>query len=258
MSADPALVAISHGTSSAHGQRVVQELAHGVEAELRTRAVGAQVVLGHVDVQQPDVPAVLGQLPPVEAAVVVPLLLSAGFHVKVDLREALENAGGPTVLAPALGPDDRLVQLIVQRLEAVGADPESDVILLGAAGSSDPSAAEDCREMARRLSEVFGAEVHAAFLAFASPRVPEAVEETRRRHPDRRIIVASYLLAPGFFQGKLRRAGADITTTALLDGGGEGIPDQLVEIVVSRYLEHRHDLSTETPQTGDDARGSLV
>ena len=44
-----------------------------------------------VDVQQPDVSSVLDRLGDVHAAVVVPLLLSAGYHVHVDLAREIEK-----------------------------------------------------------------------------------------------------------------------------------------------------------------------
>ena len=43
------------------------------------------------------------------------------------------------------------------------------------------------------------------------------------------VAVASYLLAPGFFQGRVEASGADVVT-------GPVAPDpRVVEIVVSRY-----------------------
>ena len=61
-----------------------------------TRGCGATlpdvvVRLGHVDVQQPDVAASLDAIPEGTPVVIVPLLLSAGYHVRVDLIEQIED-----------------------------------------------------------------------------------------------------------------------------------------------------------------------
>ncbi len=118
----PALVGISHGTSSRAGRAAVHRLHEAVAAAMATRHPDAppSVRLGHVDVEQPDVPSTLASLGPGEPAVVVPLLLSAGYHVHVDLAEAVEQETGQTgrrvVLADALGPDDRLATVLLRRL----------------------------------------------------------------------------------------------------------------------------------------------
>ena len=48
------------------------------------------------------------------------------------------------------------------------------------------------------------------------------------------MIVASYLLAPGYFQDLAERAGADVVTPPLLVAD-EPVPPELVEIVLERY-----------------------
>jgi len=50
-----------------------------------------------------------------------------------------------------------------------------------------------------------------------------------------RVVVATYLLAPGFFADLAARSGADVVTPPLLVPG-EPPPDELVDIVVERYL----------------------
>jgi hypothetical protein len=119
----PALLAISHGTASVTGAGAVATL---VDAVAHRLGDGVPVHAGFVDVQQPDVPTCLAGLRDgaAGATVVVPLLLSAGYHVHVDLREDVEKAvaaGQRVTLGGALGPDDRLVALLVRRLAAATA-----------------------------------------------------------------------------------------------------------------------------------------
>ncbi|MFC0678622.1 sirohydrochlorin chelatase [Lysobacter korlensis] len=231
----PALVAVSHGTSSPLGQRAVASLVAAVRLTARDLTVSA----GFVDVQQPDVPATLGALPPERSAVTVPLLLSAGYHVHVDLRRALGKELRPTSLAGALGPDERLVDVLVHRLRQSGLR-RSDRIVLGAAGSSDARAVADCDDMGRRLASRLGRPVTVGFISAASPRLPDAVARERERHPGARVVVSTYLLAPGYFADLAASSGADVTTAPLLDGRSEPHA-QLVDLVLDRYDEAQRD-----------------
>jgi len=59
------------------------------------------------------------------------------------------------------------------------------------------------------LGEARRAPVTPAYLAAASPAVPDAVAAARRAHPGRGVTIATYLLAPGLFSARLDAAGAD-------------------------------------------------
>ena len=223
----PALVAISHGTSSPVGQRAVAALVDAVAGAHGDLAVSG----GFVDVQQPDVEASLDALDDRLPAVVVPLLLSAGYHVHVDLRDELAVAPRPTALAPALGPDDRLVAVLRRRLRELGLR-DGDGVVLACAGSSDARAVADCHEMGARLSAALGLRVRVGFISAATPRLADAVEAERA--VAQRVVVSTYLLAPGYFTDLAHDAGADAATPPLLVDG-EAPPAELVDLVVDRY-----------------------
>jgi sirohydrochlorin ferrochelatase len=185
-------------------------------------------------VQQPDVPAVLTSVA-ADSVVIVPLLLSAGYHVRVDLARVASAAPNPQVtVAAALGPDPRLVSLLERRLRAHPLEPD-DEIVLAAAGSSDARAVDDCRAMADALGSRLGRDVTAAFISAAQPPLPEAIAQARAGGATR-VIVATYLLAPGYFADLAAAAGGDITTPPLLLDG-ETVPDELVDVVFERYRE---------------------
>ncbi|MFF2272740.1 sirohydrochlorin chelatase [Agromyces sp. NPDC058136] len=231
----PALVGISHGTSSPDGRAAVRALHEAVAQALTTRHPDAtpSTRLGHVDVEQPDVPATLASLAPGEPAIVVPLLLSAGYHVHVDLTEAVDDTGDrEVVLAGALGPDDRLATVLVRRLAEAGVR-DDDTVVLSVAGSSDARAVADCRDMAERLAAASGRDIRLGFLSAAAPLLADAVIEARADATGR-VVVASYLLAPGYFQDLAEAAGADLVTPPLLVPGAE-TPPELVELVLDRY-----------------------
>ena len=227
LTSQPALVAISHGTSSPVGQRAVASLVAAVAGARGDLTVSG----GFVDVQQPDVEATLDSLDHAVPAVVVPLLLSAGYHVHVDLRDELAVAPRPTALAGALGPDDRLVAVLRRRLLEAGLKPD-DGVVLACAGSSDARAVADCHDMGARLSAALGRTVRVGFISAARPRLADAVE--LERESSARVVVSTYLLAPGYFTDLAHATTADAATAPLL-AAGESPPAELVELVVDRY-----------------------
>lgn len=232
----PALLAISHGTGSAAGQAAVAALASAV-AE---RMPEVTVRLGHVDVQQPDVAASLAALPDGRPVIIVPLLLSAGYHVRVDLNEQTAGRAGVTI-APALGPDDRLVDALAARLDPF-TPTAHDVVVLAVAGSSDERANDDCRAVGTLLTARLGTAVTVGFLAAAEPRLDAAVAAAageRAADADgipRRVLVANYLLAPGYFHSlAVRLAAGWPVARPLLDADEPAAG--LVDLVIDRYRE---------------------
>lgn len=221
----PVLVACSHGTASAEGRHAVA----GLVSAVASRRPDLDVRAAFVDVQQPAPDEVLDQLDG-RPARLVPLLLSAGYHVFVDLQHAAGRRPHVT-LAPALGPDPRLAALLHERLRAAAVRP-GDHVVLAAAGSSEPAALHDCEAVAAMLGERLGRPVTAAYLSAAQPRLDQAVSAGRARAG--RVVVATYLLAPGYFADLAAAAGADEVTPPLLLAGVPP-PEELVDIVLERH-----------------------
>lgn len=220
----PTLIACSHGTSSTEGRAAISALVDQVRAQL----TGIRVVEAFVDVQDPRVGEVVAQEAPRGGAVVVPLLLSAGFHTKVDIARAAAAYPGDAVAAPALGPHDLLAEVLVSRLAEIGLTPD-DAVVLAAAGSTDPAAAVDVAGMAERLHGSIPNPVTVGFAAGAGQRIADAVAEARSRGA-RRVVAASYVLAPGHFANVIARAGADAVTAPLAPD------DRLARLVAQRFL----------------------
>ena len=228
-----ALVLCAHGTRDPLGRATVGEVARAVA----DRLPGVEVLEAFVDVHGPEVDAVVARLPQAPgsggagaagvAGVVVPLLLSAGYHVHVDIARAV--AERPDVrTAGALGPDDLLVDVLVDRLGAAGAGRGWPVVL-APAGSSDARAQADSADMAERLAARWGGPVSLGYAAGPAPAVADAVGTAREASGGMPVAVASYLLAPGFFQGRVEASGGDVVT-------GPVAPDpRVVEIVLARY-----------------------
>jgi sirohydrochlorin ferrochelatase len=224
----PVLVACGHGTRDPVGRRVLAEL----RLDVARARPGLQVVTASVDVQKPALSAVVARLSAEgRASVVVPLLLSAGYHVRVDVTGAVASSGGLATAAAALGPDPALVDVLVDRLAEAGAAPDVPVVL-AAAGSSDPRALADVDAVADLLAARREGRVRAAFLSAATPGVADAVAELRTESPPgTQVAVATYLLAPGDFSRRLAGVGADLVTAPLAPH------PLLAELVLRRYDE---------------------
>lgn len=226
---NPIMIACAHGTSSTQGAAEVNALRAAI-AGLRP---GLEVREAYVDVQQPDLVDVVAGLPERTPAVVVPLLLSVGYHVKVDIARAVKSRPGSLAAAP-LGPDPRLAALLHQRLREAGVT-DRDAIVLAAAGSSNTNAAVSVEELADQLRALRGNRILPAYGASAQPSVPDAVAMLRQELAGNavddggRVVIASYLLAPGFFHDQLAKAGADLVTEPLLPS------PVLAEIALERF-----------------------
>jgi sirohydrochlorin ferrochelatase len=231
----PVLVACAHGTRNPTGRRLIAELALAAR-DLRP---GLVTTAAFVDVQPPTVVDVVGQLSASgRPAVVVPLLLSGGYHVHVDIAGAVA-ASDTTVAARPLGPDPRLVAVLRDRLVEAGGDPADPgtAVVLAAAGSSDPRSVADVDATADLLQRSWAGPVTTGYGSAAQPPVPEAVAAARAAGAER-VVIAAYLLAPGHFHDKLAGAGADLVTAPLL-------PDQRIAAV----LLDRYDAALGAPVT---------
>ncbi|GAB1640911.1 sirohydrochlorin chelatase [Krasilnikovia sp. MM14-A1259] len=210
----PVLLGVAHGTRSPGGQDQIRRLAAG----LALRRPGLDVRLAYVDVQQPHVADAVAQLRGAPV-VVVPLLLSTGHHVRVDIGAAVE--GTSAVVTAPLGPDPMLVELLARRLRAAG---PADAVVLAAAGSAEPRSRADVAAVARALP----GRARVGYASGSGPRVTDVVAELRAAGA-RRIAVAAYLLVDGLFHRALHRAGADVVTAPLVTSGS------VAELVLSRY-----------------------
>ncbi|MEP9384517.1 sirohydrochlorin chelatase [Nocardioides cheoyonin] len=211
------LVTVAHGTRTAEGNVIAAALTRAAGVRL-----GLPAVASYVELCEPLLADVLRGGAEEETAV-VPLLLSTGYHVRVDLPAAVEQAAGPVTLAGPLGPDTLLAAAQADRLRRAGAEPGRPVVMV-AAGSRDPAATDDLWAAADLLTGLWGAPVRVATLAGLGPDVLDVV-----RPGD---AVAPYLLAPGFFATRARRlalsAGAEVVAEVL------GPHPSVVELVAER------------------------
>ncbi len=220
---------VAHGTRKQSGVELIGGLADRVST-----ALGARVQVAFVDVLGPTPSEALQTLP--DRTILVPAFLSRGYHVNADIPEHVTASGHPAVtVTEALGPSPQLTRVLMDRLIECGWQP-GDSVVLAAAGTSDAGALSDLRRTSALLSAVIGDRVELAYAATGEPRVTSAVERLRREGA-RRVVVASYLLADGLFQDRLRNSGADAVADPL------GTHPAMVRLITSRFRRARVPLA---------------
>ena len=188
------LVLVAHGSRDDAAHACVEEIVDAVRGALP----GTDVRLGYVDVRGPKVADAVAGL---DRAVVVPAFLASGYHVRSDLPAQLAECAAPPdrfPVTPVIGPDPLLARAAGARLVEAGWRS-------GGAG-----------------------EQRVGFVATATPRM-DAVVADLRAAGERRVAVASWLLAPGVFHARLGELGADVVAAPL------GAHHDVVATVVARY-----------------------
>ncbi|MFD4479638.1 sirohydrochlorin chelatase [Streptomyces sp. NPDC058471] len=241
----PDLVVVAHGSRDPRALATVTALLDIVR-ELRP---GLGVRLGHIELNEPLLGDTLAEA--TGSAVLVPLLLSRGYHVKHDIPEAAAHAPHlDTRVAAPLGPHPLLVDALHDRLVEAGwptgagqAARRTGGVVLAAAGSRDPDSATDTRRTADLLAQRLGVPVIPAY-ATPTPAAPLSVSAAvralaaRGRH---RTAVASYFTAPGRFATQCADAAPWIAAAPL------GAHQAMAHLLLHRYDQARATASATAP-----------
>ena len=211
----PALVAVAHGTRDPLGAVAVETLLRHV----RAARPGIVAVPAYLDHARPTLAEAIAEVG--GRAIVVPLLLSRGYHVSIDVPSLTDRSAEVTVTAP-LGPHPLLATALHERLSEAWryAGRRSASVVLAAAGSRDPLACED----ARRQAAMLGGDVVVGFLSGTGPHVDEQVARLPRP-----VTIASYLLTSSRFHRRLVATEADQVTAPLAPHPA------LAQLVLRRY-----------------------
>ena len=219
--ADPRLLLVAHGTRSAAGLQTTEAVA----AAVRAARPGLRVDICYLDVAAPSLADALREP---GAAVLVPALLSTGYHVQADIPAAVAGRDDVRV-ARHLGPHPLLTAALADRLRAArSARPDAAAAattVLVATGSTRPEAVAEISEAAELLAAELGRPVRAHTLAedlaAAFAAAPQPVE------------VATYLLAEGQFVDTIRAAAAGVVADPL------GVHPAVIRLILARYDEAR-------------------
>jgi sirohydrochlorin ferrochelatase len=200
---------------------------------------GLEVKAAFLDHCAPSLPQVLGSMADAAGCVVVPLLLTAAYHSKTDIPAQIASAGAARLgirCADPLGPHPLLLDALERRLAEVGvgtsaADRRQTSVVLAAAGSSDQAANATNAAVAARWQAAGGwCRVVPAYASAADPSPAEAV---RALLAPGRVVVATYLLAPGYFADKIRACALAAGAAAV--SGVLGASPEVADVILDRY-----------------------
>ena len=240
-----ALVAVGHGSTDPRAAAAIGELMPLVAARAAERGLSVPdprvAYLGHA---APSLPQVMSAFGRGERVTVLPLLLTAAYHSKTDIPRVLARTGVRVRYGKPLGPHPLLLRALERRLPGTAFEiPAETGVVLAAAGSSDPEANATIARLAARWQVRTGwFAVRPAYASAATggqggtagPDPATAVTRLREAGA-RRVVVASYLLAPGLFADRIRdaslAAGAAAVSPVL------GAAPEVADVVLDRYIE---------------------
>jgi len=240
---EPVLVAVAHGSQDPRACATVGELMAMVAERARRRGLGAPdlrtAYLGHAP---PSLPQVMSTIEAGRQVRVLPLLLTAAYHAKTDIPRLLTRVASDfprlqVCYGDTLGPHPRLLRALERRLAEE--DPDGDRartgVVLAAAGSSDPEANASIGRLASQWQDRAGwLAVRPAYASAADPSPAMAVTGLLQAGVPR-VVVATYLLAPGLFADRIRTsslaAGATAVSPAL------GACAEVADVLLDRFAE---------------------
>ena len=250
---EPLLVAVAHGSADPRASATIGALMAGAAERAAARGLRAPeartAFLGHAP---PSLPQVMGTIEPGRQVRVLPLLLTAAYHSKADIPRMLAriSVDFPRLRVSygvTLGPHPLLLSALERRLAeadpgANGADRARTAVVLAAAGSSDPQANATIAGLAAQWQERGGwLAVRPAYASAADPSPAAAVTGLLRAGAPR-VVVATYLLAPGLFADRIRTsslaAGAAAVSPAL------GASPEVADVLLERFFQARSSRHT--------------
>ena len=266
------LLAVAHGSADPRAAATVTDLMAVAAERAAARGLSLPEVraayLGHA---APSLPQVMGAIGRARVTV-LPLLLTAAYHSKTDIPRVLARLSGEfprlqVSYGATLGPHPLLLSGLERRLaeaDPLGpADPARRAqtgVVLAAAGSTDPEANATITRLAAQWQARAGWFAVRPASAAATPGLPTPVAQAVQasgpptpgapasgaptpaeavtgllRAGARRVLVATYLLAPGLFADRIRAtalaAGAAAVSPAL------GASPEVAEVLLDRYQE---------------------
>lgn len=210
--ASDTILVVGHGSREESGNQEIRDFVD----MWRNRRPGWRIELCFIEFAPPELNASLQAVAANSRRVlVVPLILNAAGHVKMEIPEAIEGARiacpqTEILLAPHLTACDPVLAILKRRLrKAMGSldmpDPTTTGVVLLGRGSSDRGANGEMAKMARWLLEEGDHElVDLAFTGITWPRL-EKVVQRQVTLGMRQVVVLPYYLYTGTLMQRIHR-----------------------------------------------------
>ena len=266
------ILLVGHGSREESGNEEIREFV----AQWRARQPGWRIEVCFIEFAPPSLhDGLIAAAQGARRVLVLPLILNAAGHVKMEIPEAIEHArehcpGTEFLYGPHLTACDPILAILKRRLRrAMNAldmpDPTTTGVILLGRGSSDRAANGDMAKMARWLQEAGDHElVDLAFTGITFPRL-ERVVQRQALIGMTQIVVLPYYLYTGTLMQRIHRQvehlraqypqirfaasthfGFDEEIFALLEQRVAdllaGVPDSRLPCDGCRFREIAHDL----------------
>lgn len=209
---DDTILLIGHGSREPEGNDEI----HRFVAQWRTRQPGWNIEVCFIEFAPPSLhDGLLHAARNARRVLVLPLILNAAGHVKMEIPEAIEHArehcpGTEFLYGPHLTACDPILDVLRRNLrkcmsELDMPDPTTTGVVLLGRGSSDRQANGDVAKMARWLMEETDHElVDLAFTGITWPRLERAVQRQVMLGM-KQVVVLPYYLFTGTLMQRIAR-----------------------------------------------------
>lgn len=206
------ILLVGHGSREESGNEEIREFV----AQWRARQPSWRIEVCFIEFAPPSLhDGLIAAAQGARRVLVLPLILNAAGHVKMEIPEAIEHArahcpGTEFLYGPHLTACDPILAILKRRLrKAMNAldmpDPTTTGVILLGRGSSDRGANGDMAKMARWLQEAGDHElVDLAFTGITFPRL-ERVVQRQALIGMTQIVVLPYYLYTGTLMQRIHR-----------------------------------------------------
>jgi sirohydrochlorin ferrochelatase len=219
------LVLAAHGSADPRSAANARAVAN----QIRFMRPGLRVRVAFCDLNAPRLVDVI-----TPDAVVTPFLLADAYHAQIDIPDQIASCGLAVRQAAVLGEDDRLVDVLHERLAELGVSKTDSQlgVLVVAIGSTHAAANARTAQVADKLSA--GTRWAATTTAFATGNGPSPAEAANqlRRLGARRVVIAPWFLAPGKLTDRVARFAATEGISMAAPLGGHRL---VAETVLDRF-----------------------
>lgn len=208
----PTLVLVAHGSRDPRFGATARRVRNAVASSLP----GVEVALSYLDLDEPLVGDVLSRT--AADPVVVPMLLSAGYHHKIDLPSIIAQRRPAARQTDVMGTRS-LTGALADRLVEAGLRPR-DGVILSAVGSPDPDADRTVRLRAIELSTRLNRPVEVVFATKLGPGQRAVATAVRRLRTGgaHRIALSPYFLSAGLLTERVEAALDALVDDSLVAG----------------------------------------
>lgn len=238
-----AIVYIGHGSRLEEGIQHFRNFIGSVKKEIN---IPVQKI-AYLEINSPSIEETMEKVIQNGATsiLVVPVLLFAAAHYKRDIPDELRKVKNKypfvhfIVTAP-LDIHEKMIDLVVKRIQGEVRQEKNGVVLLVGRGSSDPEPIFKLLEISRAVEQKIKLPVDTAFLTAGTPSF--TIELAKLEEEYDRIYVMPYLLFTGVLLKRIERRIAACSKSVVLCGHlqyDERIKEVLMEKMQDQLLLHK-------------------